>query len=223
MVPGRATISTPSLIFASSSSVADNTGQFVVATVLDENFNRVTMLATLNGQSQVQFVDPLGGSNLVTWVQGIIVQGAVAAGDVYAALADAAPLGVPSAPNTMSNALAGIGISRIAAVMIPAGKFAITVAIRAGTHSTNKPANVNTNIEFFGQPNVVSVEYSVVPSFGELTFPVPIGTTELLGGTVSILPEKTILEFTTIAAQPNTTVFFGTDLVLADNDLLGTT
>ena len=208
-------------IFVSSSSAADTT-DVVLITALDENFNAITLVATLNGQAQVQAINIAPGSSKVVWVQSALMQTATPAGDVYVALTSALTAGVPDDLDAIQGKIIqGLNITRIGEFMIPAGMVGVNLAQRGGTNSTNKIAAVAQSVEPFGGAELRTVSYSVTPSLTQYTFPLPVATTTVLGQQISVFPEKTILRTYATADSNATEVFFGVDLMLVQAKFIG--
>lgn len=200
--------------FVSSSSGADTGGIAVLVTGLDDDYNRFFELVALNGQSQVQL------TNTGNWIQTVLVTGSPASGDVYLYTTSTTTAGVPDdATAIQGKVIFGNCITRIAAYMVPEGKAAVTVAIRGGTDDTSKIANVKTRITPFpGAPPLITVEYSVTPSFPGFIFPMPVAAGVSLFGNQALLPGRSTIEFLATSNSNNTQVFFGTDILLVDLD-----
>jgi len=215
-------LAVPSDIYVSSTSAADNTGIKVLIRGLDENYNSVIGFAVLTGQSQAAVIIPGAANNLFVWVQSALVLDVTAAGDLYIASTDTLTAGVPDdITKIQSKIILGNNVTRNGQIMIPAGKSAITLAIRGTTDDLTKVALVSTHITRFGQPELITVDYTVTPNFGEYTFPVPVGAVDNLGESTPVLGAKTILKFVAQSNSNNTHLFFATDILLVDEDIFG--
>ena len=215
-------LSAPDEIYVSSTSAADNTGIRVLVRGLDENYNTVIGIAVLTGQSQSLVVIPGGINNNFAWIQSAIVLDVSALGDLYIAPTDTLTVGIPNdITKIQSKIILGNNITRNGQMMIPAGKSGITLAIRGTTDDTTKIAIVSTHITPFGQPEVISVDYTVTPNFGEYTFPLPVASVNIFGESSPVLPEKTIIKFIAQVNSNNTHLFFATDILLVDQDVFG--
>lgn len=218
----RTPIPAPSNVFVSSSDAGDTAGPTVVVVALDENFNRVLLGATLNGQNQVQAVNLTGGSNLVAWVQSAQIQTSTPDGDVYIALTSALTAGVPDDLDAIQGKIIqSNNVTRTGEFMIPAGMSGVNVAQRGGTDSPNKIMNIVTAIQPFGQPELHTVQYAVTPALAQYTFPVPVATANVFGQNIAVFPEKTILRILGTADSNNTVGFFGLDFMLVENRFIG--
>ena len=218
----RSDIPAPSNVFVSSSSASDTGGPSVIIVGLDENFNRTILSATLNGQNQVQATNVAGGSDLMVWVQAARMLVATPAGDVYVALTSALTAGVPNDLTAIqSKIIQGNNITRNGEYMVPAGMNAVNVAQRGGTDSTDKIMAVTSVVTLFGEPPARTVTYSVLPDVTQYTFPIPVGSSSVLGQNVAVFPEKTKISILAIVSVGNTAGFFGVDLMLVENRFIG--
>ena len=218
---GRTPIPAAAEVFVNSSDAGDTTTN-ILCRALDADYNRVTLFATLNGQTQVRLEPLEGGSVPVVYVQSAVCLNNTPAGDVYIALASTITAGVPTTAGAIQDKInQGKNITRTCGLMVPAGKAAITMGLRGTTDNQTKNTLISTEITPYQQAKVISVEYNVNPSFGEYTFPVPVATVDVLGEASLVLPEKTLIEFTGTADTPATKCFFGVDYLIIDIESFG--
>lgn len=197
-------------LFFSSTSAGDTT-QTVIVNGLDSNFDQVGTIATLNGQNGVTVGN-------MTFVYSIVVAAGTVAGDVYLGTESSPTVGVPADANVQSKIILGKNISHNAFYMVPRAKSAMTTAIRGTVDTTNKNVIVRTHITPFGGNDLQTVSYTLAPGLFEFTFPSPVVTATNLAELAVVLPEKSIIEFRAVALSNDTEVFFGTDLIIIDND-----
>lgn len=197
-------------LFFSSTDSGDTT-QTVIINGLDSNFDQVGTVATLNGQNGVTV-------GTMTFVYSIVVAVGTVAGDVYVGTESSPTAGVPADANVQSKIILGKNISHNALYMVPRGKSVMTTAIRGTVDTTNKNVVVRTHITPFGGNDLQTVSYTLAPGLFEFTFPSPVVTATNLAELDVVLPEKSIIEFRAIASSNDTEVFFGTDLIVIDQD-----
>jgi hypothetical protein len=151
-------------LFVSSSSTSD-TACFALVCGLDENYVEKSTTTTLNGQTQVSI-------GTYIRVQSATILNKTAVGDVYIAESDTLSGGVPdTAAKVQSKVPAGDNITHNAWYTVPAGKSAMTVAIRGTTNSANKVARAQTIITPLGVPPLRTVFYHITPDFAGFLFP----------------------------------------------------
>jgi hypothetical protein len=202
--------------FINSTSVGDT--QTVLVSGVDLNWNLKIQVAVLSGQTQVSI------GNFLRIQAATVVGGGTPVGDVYVAETDTLTAGVPDTDTKVhSKIITPNNITRNGFFHVPAGKSAVTMAIRGTVDTgTNKSAIVHTHIHPLGLDPIISVDYVVSKGFPEFTFPTPIATTRALTGALTpVLDEKNTIEFRAEVNEVNTRVFFGADYLLVDNVLVG--
>lgn len=199
-------------VWISSSNVADNMRVLVIG--LTSDLTPVIIITNLNGQT------PANINQQMRHVQSVRVLDQTPLGDVYVSRTNLAVSGVPIDPDDLlSFVKQGVNTSRHGFFMIPKGVSGVTLAIRGNTDAESKPATITTNIILLGDIPLQTVAYSVSPAFAQFLFPTPIASSSAFGQVTRILPEGTLVEFTAKASANNTSVFFGLDMLLVDNDL----
>ncbi len=206
-------------LFLSSTSVAD-TVQLVAVEGTDANFDRKTTFTVLTGQTQAS-----AGTFFRVYRATVIAPQAGAAGDIYLATSGTTTGGVPDDLSTaQSKITAGKNTTHNGFFTVPAGKVAVTMAIRGTTDSPTKASTVDTIIDFDGGiPPLNTVTYSFSTGLQEFTFPTPIATSQLAGQLIGVLDEKATIEFRSSVNTNNTTTFFGVDYILVPREEVGIT
>lgn len=196
-----------------SSTSASDINKDVLLLCVDEDFNDVRMVVTMNGQtpvalpSQVQYV-----------LFASVISGSVNQGDVYVSPSATATGGVPdSTALIQTKILAEDGVTHNGFTVVPKGKVGILLAIRGTTDAESKPAQ----IRFYTTRNGVRIRqatYSVSPGFGGVNLVVPIGVTRFGEVNTPVFSEGTVFEFESEASTNGTNVFFGADILLVDEE-----
>jgi len=196
-------------LFASSTSAGDTTSQ-VFVNGLDGNFNAKQTITTLTGQSQVSVGDFLH-------VQSATITTASALGDVYISESDALTAGVPNDKTKIkSKIFASMGITHNGFFLVPADKSVITISSRVSSSITKvgKLSAVKTFVTGLGAPTIQSNTFHV-SGFEQLNF-MPVATSVIFGQNVTILPEKSFIEFRVEAESVDEEMFFASDIIVVD-------
>jgi hypothetical protein len=202
-------LSSETELFASSSSTSDTTN-FIIVSGLDGDYNRKYTVTQLTGQTQVSV-----GTFLR--VQTCSITTASAIGDVYIAESDTLTAGVPNTPSKVqSKIIAGKNVTHNGWITVPAGYSAINMAVRGTTDASAKAATIKSLVWNEGSDfSAEFVEYAVTTSFGQFTFPTPVGTVNITGSLSPVIPEKTDIEAKALVDTNNTNIFFGADYLIA--------
>lgn len=199
-------------IFINSTNVADT--QEVLIRGLDVNFDNLDVAVALNGQTQVSI------GNFTHIQAALITSSTTPLGDVYIAESDTLTAGVPDDDTKVkSKIIQGFNITRNGFFMVPRGKMAMTLTLRANTDSTNKTVTLRTYVTPDGGTPLNSVTYTVGLGFPEFNFGIPISTTLIFGDLAPVLPEKSFVEFKASASSNDTLIFVGNDFLIVDRAL----
>lgn len=164
-------------LYASSSDASD-VGTKITVYGVDENYNLAVRSAVLNGQNAVALS---GTIMIVTAVQ--VSHTSVNVGDIYIAQTDTLSAGVPTtASKIKAKVLAGVGASRSALQVVPAGYSMYIRGIKPST-GKNEDCIFRFGVKLVGTATIYPSEISVYQSTPHIPVEPPY-----------MLPEKTIFE-----------------------------
>ena len=202
-------------VFVTSDNAADTTMSVVVVGVLDD-YEPIVQTIQLNGTTPVQLPTQM------RYIQSARMLIATPLGNVFVTRTNDVTAGVPNDnDDILSYITQGENFTHNAWYIVPKGKSAMIVAIRGNTDSDSKPALVKTYICFPNDIPLNSVSYTVSTAFPQLLFPTPVASTSVFGTNTRVLPEGTLVEYKVESTANNTQVFFGIDVILADNGEFG--
>ena len=105
--------------------------------------------------------------------------------------------------------------------MVPSNRVAIVTGERFSTNSmANNPGIIRHEIKPVGVARLSTIFHSISASSAPFVFAIPVAAAETIGVFSAVLPAGSELSFSCEVAENGTSVFFGADIMLVDENLV---
>ena len=202
-----------------ASNNASDTEVYARVDGLDNEYNEISEVIQLQGQTPVKLNSQLQYVQLVT----LMSQGVLNVGDVYVNAASAFTAGVPDdVTKIQSKIKAGMGMTHNGWLIIPKGMMAVAIGVGSNTDAPDKPAQVSVRVRPPGYGFFLTTAiYNIAPSFNEVGSALPLGSNSFAGERRKEFAAGSIIEVRSKASANSTNVFFNIDFILEPESIFG--